>query len=86
MHPWIPALYLKGISTGDFIETLGEGPSGLSATNGYWWADGGHLNVRLDEERTCILVLIGAILNEDHVIFCTGVLTTGSPLYFWVLS
>jgi transposase-like protein len=33
----IPALYLKGISTGDFSEALtailGEGASGLSATN-----------------------------------------------------
>ena len=33
----IPALYLKGISTGDFTEALtailGEGASGLSATN-----------------------------------------------------
>ena len=85
----IPALYLKGISTGDFSEALtailGEGASGLSATNivrlkvgweadykawtqrdlsqkryVYWWADGVYFNVRLDEERTCVLVLIGA--------------------------
>jgi putative transposase len=85
----IPALYLKGISTGDFTEalvaTLGEKASGLSATNivrlkaGWeadykacsqrdlsqkryvcWWADGVYFNVRLDEERTCVLVLIGA--------------------------
>ena len=85
----IPALYLKGISTGDFTEALeailGEGASGLSATNivrlkagweadykawsqrdlsqkryVYWWADGVYFNVRLDEERTCVLVLIGA--------------------------
>jgi putative transposase len=88
----IPALYLKGISTGDFSEALtailGEGASGLSATNivrlksswetdyklwcqrdlsqkryVYWWADGVYFNVRLDEERTCVLVLIGA--TED---------------------
>jgi putative transposase len=88
----IPALYLKGISTGDFTEALeailGEGASGLSATNivrlkagweadykawsqrdlsqkryVYWWADGVYFNVRLDEERTCVLVLIGA--TED---------------------
>jgi putative transposase len=26
----------------------------------YWWADGVYFNVRLDEERTCVLVLIGA--------------------------
>ena len=85
----IPALYLKGISTGDFTEALaailGEKASGLSATNivrlkavweadykawsqrdltqkryVYWWADGVYFNVRLDEERTCVLVLIGA--------------------------
>jgi putative transposase len=88
----IPALYLKGISTGDFSEALaailGEKASGLSATNivrlkvgweadykawsqrdlsqkryVYWWADGIYFNVRLDEERTCVLVLIGA--TED---------------------
>ena len=29
----------------------------------YWWADGIYLNVRLDEERTSVLVLIGA--TED---------------------
>ena len=86
------ALYLKGISTGDFSEALsailGEGASGLSATNivrlkssweidykewsqrdlsakryVYWWADWVYFNVRLDEERTCVLVLIGA--TED---------------------
>ena len=85
----IPALYLIGISTGDFTEALeailGEGVSGLSAANivrlkasweedykawsqrdltqkryVYWWADGVYFNVRLDEERTCVLVLIGA--------------------------
>jgi putative transposase len=27
------------------------------------WADGVYFNVRLDEERTCVLVLIGA--TED---------------------
>jgi putative transposase len=88
----IPALYLKGISTGDFTEALaailGEKASGLSVTNivrlkagweadykawsqrdlsqkryVYWWADGVYFNVRLDEERTCVLVLIGA--TED---------------------
>jgi putative transposase len=44
----IPALYLKGISTGDFTEALeailGEGASGLSASNivrlkGSWETD-----------------------------------------------
>jgi putative transposase len=86
----IPALYLKGISTGDFTEALsailGEQASGLSATNVvrlkagweadykawrqrdlstkryvYWWADGIYFNVRLEEERSCVLVLIGAL-------------------------
>src|SRR6202043_3612708 len=86
----IPALYLKGISTGDFSEALaailGEQASGLSATNivrlkagweddykrwcqrdlsqkryVYWWADGIYFNVRLNEERSCVLVLMGAL-------------------------
>jgi putative transposase len=88
----IPALYLKGISTGDFSEALtailGERASGLSATNVvrlkagweleykawcqrdlsakayvYWWADGIYFNVRLDEERSCVLVLMGALAD-----------------------
>ena len=29
----------------------------------YWWADGVYFNARLDEERTCVLVLIG--VTED---------------------
>ncbi|HEY0791266.1 MAG TPA: IS256 family transposase [Chthoniobacterales bacterium] len=29
----------------------------------YWWADGIYFNVRLDDDRTCVLVLIGA--TED---------------------
>ena len=86
----IPALYLKGISSGDFTEALtailGEKAAGLSASNivrlkagweaeyrqwcqrdlstkryVYWWADGIYFNVRLDEERSCVLVLIGAL-------------------------
>ena len=28
-----------------------------------WWSDGVYFNVRLDEKRTCVLVLIGA--TED---------------------
>jgi transposase-like protein len=94
----IPALYLKGIPTGDFSEALtailGEGASGLSATNivrlksgwetdykaliqrdlsakryVYWWADGVYFNVRFDEERTCVLVLIGATEDGREVLF-----------------
>ena len=85
----IPCLYLKGISTGDFVEALeailGPQASGLSATNivrlkdvwkqdyeqwrkrdlsgnryVYIWVDGIYFNVRLDDERSCILVMIGA--------------------------
>jgi putative transposase len=88
----IPALYLKGISTGDFAEALeailGPRAAGLSATNivrlkktweedyGQWsrrdlsgkryvyvWADGVYFNVRLEDERICILVVIGALVD-----------------------
>ena len=90
----IPALYLHGVSTGDFGEALtsilGPQAAGLSATNivrlkegwkqeydawqkrdltgkhyVYVWADGVHFNVRLEDDRTCILVLIGATANGD---------------------
>jgi len=86
----IPALYLKGVSTGDFTEALGailgEGAAGLSATNivrlkkiwedeyrewsrrdlsgkhyVYLWADGVYFNVRLEDDRICMLVLMGAL-------------------------
>ncbi len=85
----IPWLYLKGISTGDFTESLqallGPDAPGLSATTVtrlvttwqkdyetwntrsladkqyvYVWADGVHFNIRLEEDRQCILVLMGA--------------------------
>jgi transposase-like protein len=85
----IPALYLRGVSTGDFQDALsailGPQAAGLSATNivrlkeswkhdydawrkrdlsdkyyVYVWADGIYFNVRLEDDRTCILVLIGA--------------------------
>ena len=85
----IPALYLKGVSTGDFSEALeailGPKAAGLSATNivrlkegweeeyaewskrdltgkryVYMWADGLYFNVRLDKDRPCILVIMGA--------------------------
>lgn len=80
----IPALYLRGISTGDFSEALesilGPNAAGLSAANivrlkegwegeyqqwirrdlsakgyVYWWADGVYFNVRLEDQRRCIL-------------------------------
>lgn len=86
----IPALYLKGISTGDMYEALeailGKKAAGLSATNVvrlknawkqeyeqwnsrslkgkkyvYLWADGIYFNVRLDDDRTCILVIMGTL-------------------------
>lgn len=85
----VPALYLKGISTGDFPRALeailGENAKGLSATTVvrlkakweqqyaqwsrrdlsdkeyvYFWVDGIYFNVRLDDERSCILVIMGA--------------------------
>lgn len=85
----IPWLYLKGVSTGDFGESLktlvGSQAAGLSATTitrlmtawqdehaawnrrsladkqyVYMWADGIHFNIRLEEDRQCILVLMGA--------------------------
>jgi putative transposase len=88
----IPALYLKGVSTGDMQEALtailGEHAKGLSATNivrlkelwekdyqewqgrdlsgkryVYFWADGIYFNVRLSDERPCLLVIIGALQN-----------------------
>jgi transposase-like protein len=27
----------------------------------YWWADGIHFNIRLEDDRSCILVLVGAL-------------------------
>jgi putative transposase len=86
----IPALYLHGLSTGDFAEALsailGPQAAGLSPANivrlkegweqdyrewqqrdlsgkryVYWWADGVYFNVRLSEERPCVLVLMGSL-------------------------
>ncbi len=85
----IPWLYLKGISTGDFTESLqallGPTAPGLSATTVtrlittwqkdyeswstrsleskqyvYVWADAVYFNIRLEEDRQCMLVLMGA--------------------------
>jgi transposase-like protein len=85
----IPWLYLKGVSTGDFSESLmailGPEAPGLSASTVvrlkevwqrdyeawskrsladkryvYFWVDGIHFNVRLEEGRQCILVVMGA--------------------------
>ncbi len=88
----IPALYLKGISTGNMEEALvsilGKHAKGLSATNivqlkkvweeeyehwnerdlsqkqyVYIWADGIYFNVRLTDDRPCLLVIIGALAD-----------------------
>lgn len=85
----IPWLYLRGISTGDFSQSLqsllGPDAPGLSATNVcrlkeswmsdftewskrdlsekeyvYFWVDGIHFNIRLEGDKHCILVVIGA--------------------------
>lgn len=92
MEEFVPYLYLKGISTGDFTDVMEKltrkKVAGFSAENivrmkqiwerdykswinrdfsnssyVYWWVDGIHFNVRLDDGRQCILVIIGA--KED---------------------
>ena len=88
----IPALYLKGISTGNMNEALvailGDHAKGLSPTNIarltkiweeeyqdwskrnlsdkdyiYFWVDGIYFNVRLSDDRPCLLVIIGALAD-----------------------
>ena len=88
MEEFLPWLYLRGIATGDFNESLsvlfGEQTKGLSASTisrlkqaweaehkewserdlslkryVYIWADGIHFNVRSDESKQCMLVIIG---------------------------
>jgi len=85
----IPALYLKGISTGEMAEALeailGPNASGLSSATivrlkeiwqeehqewthrdlsgkqyVYFWADGVYFDVRLNDDRPCMLVIMGA--------------------------
>ena len=89
IEEFLPFLYLKGVSTGDFSDALqallGENAKGLSANTisrlkadwtdeytswnkrdlslknyVYLWVDGIHFNVRGDNNRSCILVIIGA--------------------------
>lgn len=89
IEEFLPWLYLKGVSTGDFNETLqallGDEAKGLSSNTisrlkaqwederkswsqrdlslkhyVYIWADGVYFNVRGDDDRSCILVVIGA--------------------------
>lgn len=88
---FIPYLYLKGISSGDFSQVLsrllGQEVS-LSATTVsrlkqkweseyeewserdlsskryvYWWVDGIYFNIRMEQERNCLLVVIGALAD-----------------------
>ena len=87
MDEFIPYLYLKGISTGDFTDVLSKllgKPVNLSSSTVvklkenwkqeyeewnsrdlsqkkyiYWWVDGIYFNVRLENERSCILVVMG---------------------------
>jgi len=91
INEFIPYLYLKGISTGDFGEVLTKllgKETGMSPATvvrlkekwqseyecwnkrdlserryAYWWVDGIYFNIRLENERSCILVIIGA--TED---------------------
>jgi len=85
----LPALYLKGISTGDFSDALksilGKNAKGLSAgtisrLKQHWqeehkawskrdleskkyvyiWADGIYFNIRSEDAKQCIFVIIGA--------------------------
>ncbi len=92
VEEFIPWLYLKGISTGDFSECLqhltGNDGATLSPTTvvrlkdawskecqewsrrslagkryAYLWVDGVHFNIRLEDDRQCILVVLGA--TED---------------------
>lgn len=83
----LPVLYLRGLSTGDFVPALAGflgSDAGLSASTisrlteawqaehadwetrdlsdrdyVYWWADGVHFNVRLEQDRLCCLVIVG---------------------------
>ena len=88
----LPILYLRGLSSGDFRESLsslfGEEVAGLSASTVtrltaswtqeyeafrkqrfdkqdivYLWVDGVHLNVRLEEDRLSLLVVIGVAVD-----------------------
>lgn len=91
LDEFIPFLYLKGISTGDFSDVLSQlmgkevslSPatvvrlkeqwqeeynrwSGRDLSDKryvYWWVDGVYFNIRLEEERSCMLIIMGA--TED---------------------
>ena len=90
LEDFLPWLYLKGVSTGDFQEALrillGENAQGLSSSvigrlkqdwskeyetwsrrdlsnkqYVYWWADGIYFNIRADNDRECMLIIMGAL-------------------------
>ncbi len=89
MNEFLPVLYLKGISTNDFVDALtpliGENAKNLSPgvisrlksewedeyhafrqrdlskkRYVYFWADGIHLQARMENSSECVLVIIGA--------------------------
>lgn len=89
MNDFLPLLYLKGISTNDFVETLAPifgsdaknlSPGAISRLKSKWegeyddwrmrslkdkqyvyfWADGIHLQARMEDSAECVLVIIGA--------------------------
>lgn len=89
VEEFLPLLYLKGVSTGDFSEALevllGSQTKGLSSntigrlkqkwseeyeawsrrdlsgkTYVYWWVDGVYFNIRGEDARECMLIIIGA--------------------------
>ncbi len=99
----MPWLYLKGISTGDFSESLaallGPDAPGLAASTitrlkaawwdeyevwrrrdlsarryVYFWADGVYFSPRMDRDKQCVLVIIGADAqgNKDIVAIVDG--------------
>lgn len=92
MNDFLPLLYLKGISTNDFVETLTPifGNEAKNLSPGvigrlkmkwedeytdwrkrslknkryvYFWADGIHLQARMENSAECVLVIIG--VNEQ---------------------
>lgn len=89
MNEFLPLLYLKGISTNDFVDALtplvGDNAKNLSPgvisrlktewedeyevfrkrdlskrRYVYFWADGIHLQARMEDSAECVLVIIGA--------------------------
>ena len=89
LEVFLPLLYLKGISTGDFMQVmepiLGHqarsiSPSVISQLKAgwieeytvwqkedlsskryvYWWVDGIYFTARMESEKTCLLVIVGA--------------------------